>query len=101
MQDELLNLFKAFIYNVESRLEPGNLTDINNPIVIKHKGRPQKKRLIASVEKRVLEDSSNVNVMEDHSTPNNIEDSTNVPKGRKCGKCKQYGHYATTCQNII
>ncbi|CAI2201896.1 10266_t:CDS:1, partial [Funneliformis geosporum] len=33
-----------------NRLELENLTDINNPIVIKHKGRPSK-RLQASVEK--------------------------------------------------
>ena len=81
----------------------GNLTDINNSIVIKHKGRPAK-RLIANVEKglhkekRILEDSSNVNVIEGQSNSYNLENST---KGRKCGKCGQYGHYAKTCQNIV
>ena len=50
MQDELLTILKAFIYDVQSRFDPGNLTDINNPVVIKHKGRPVK-RLIANVEK--------------------------------------------------
>ena len=38
MQQELLNIFKAFIYDIQSRLELKNLTDINNPIIIKYKG---------------------------------------------------------------
>ncbi|CAI2199113.1 7709_t:CDS:1, partial [Funneliformis geosporum] len=39
MQHKLLNIFKAFIYNVQSKLDLGNLTDdINNPVVTKHKG---------------------------------------------------------------
>lgn len=104
-QQELLNIFKAFIYDVKSRLEPENFTDINNPVVVMHKGRPPK-RLIASVEKvlnrekRVLKDISSRNIIEDNNTSNIIEDSTNDTKGRKCSKCKQYGHYAKTCQNI-
>lgn len=102
MQHELLNLFKGFIYDVQSRLD---MADINNPVVGQHKGRPAK-RLKANVEKdlhrekRVLKDSNNVNVIEDHNTSYNIEDSTNITKGQKCGKCNQYGHYAKTCQNI-
>jgi hypothetical protein len=102
MQQELLNIFKVFIYDVQSRLEPENLTDINNPVVTKHKGRPPK-RLQANVEKdlhkerRVVKDSSNVSMREDHSALNNVEDS----KSRKCSKCKQYGHYAKTCQNNV
>ncbi|CAB4409976.1 unnamed protein product [Rhizophagus irregularis] len=36
MQHELLNVFKAFIYDVQSRLEV--LTNINNSIIVKHKG---------------------------------------------------------------
>jgi len=97
-QDELLTIFKAFIYDVQSRLELENLFDINNPIVTKHKGRPPK-RLIANVEKdlhrerRALEDSSNINVIEGQS-------DSYIIKGRKCGKCGQYGHYAKTCQNV-
>ncbi|CAB4422685.1 unnamed protein product [Rhizophagus irregularis] len=103
MQDELSNLFKAFIYDIQSRLE-GNLIDINNPVVIKHKGRPPK-RLVANVEKdvlhrekKVLKDSSAVNVTEGQSK-SNLESSTNITKGRKCGKCNQYGHYAKMCLN--
>src|ERR1043165_652416 len=84
-------------------LEPENLTDINNPRVIKHKGRPPK-RLMASVEKvldrrkRVLNDTSNVT--EEHASNNNNMEAalTDDIKGRKCGKCRQYGHYAKTCQ---
>ncbi|PKC58238.1 hypothetical protein RhiirA1_400795 [Rhizophagus irregularis] len=105
-QQELLNIFKAFIYDVKSGLEPKNFTDVINPVVIKHKGRPLK-RLISSVEKglnrekRVLKDVSNSNVLEDNNTSNIIEDFTNDTKGRKCSKCKQYRHYAKTCQNVI
>ncbi|CAB4430411.1 unnamed protein product [Rhizophagus irregularis] len=105
-QQELLNIFKAFIYDVKSGLEPENFTDVINPVVIKHKGRPPK-RLISSVEKglnrekRVLKDVSNSNVIEDNNTSNIVEDFTNDTKGRKCSKCKQYGHYAKTCQNVI
>ncbi|CAB4444471.1 unnamed protein product [Rhizophagus irregularis] len=105
-QQELLNIFKAFIYDVKSELEPENFTDVINPVVIKHKGRPPK-RLISSVEKglnrekRVLKDVSNSNVIEDNNTSNIVEDFTNDTKGRKCSKCKQYGHYAKTCQNVI
>ncbi|PKK58198.1 hypothetical protein RhiirC2_720708, partial [Rhizophagus irregularis] len=104
-QQELLNIFKAFIYDVKSRLKPENFTDVINPVVIKHKGRPPK-RLISSVEKvlnrekRVLKDVSNSNVIEDNNTSNIVEDFTNDTKGRKCSKCKQYGHYAKTCQNV-
>ncbi|CAB5386709.1 unnamed protein product [Rhizophagus irregularis] len=105
-QQELLNIFKAFIYDVKSGLEPKNFTDVINPVVIKHKGQPPK-RLISSVEKvlnrekRVLKDVSNSNVIEDNNTSTIIEDFTNDTKGRKCSKCKQYRHYAKTCQNVI
>ncbi len=37
MQQELLNIFKVFIYDVQSRLELKNLTNVNNSVVIKHK----------------------------------------------------------------
>lgn len=108
MQHELLNIFKAFIYDAQSRLESldsENLTDINNPVVIKHKGRPPK-RLAANVEKdlhrekRILKDSANI-MIEDHNISSNIEGSASGTKGRKCSNCKQYGHYAKTCPNII
>ena len=106
MRNELLTILKSFIYDVQSRFDLVNLTDINNPIVIKHKGRSAK-RLIANVEKglhrekRVLEDSSNVNVIEGQSDSYNLENSTNITKSQKCGKCSQYGHYAKTCQNVV
>ena len=105
MQDELINIFKAFIYDMQSVLAE-NSTEIGNPLVIKHKGRPPK-RLVANVEKdlhrekKVLEDSrlsSTVNTIEGQSR-NNLENSTIIVKGRKCGKCNQYGHYAKTCLN--
>ncbi|CAB5391446.1 unnamed protein product [Rhizophagus irregularis] len=97
MQHELVNLLKAFIYDVHNKnvqetqetQETETFTDINNPTITKHKGRPPK-RLKSGVEtsgKRVLKDSTNVNITE------------NETKGRKCGKCKQHGHYAKTCYN--
>ena len=99
MQHELVNLLKAFIYdahnkNVQETQENETFTDINNPAIVKHKRRPSK-RLKANVEqslhkgKQVLKDSIQVNVMDN-----------NEVKGRKCGKCKGYGHYARTCQNM-
>lgn len=105
MQHELVNLLKAFIYDTHNKnvqktqktQEIETFTVINNPDITKHKGRPPK-RLKSSVEtlgKRVLKDSTKVNIT------NNVivEEETNNIKGRKCGKCKQYGHYAKTCQN--
>lgn len=102
MQDELSDLFKTFIYNIQCKInnqeiENENLSDINNPTITKHKGRPPK-RLKANVEqslykgKRVLKDSTQVNVMD-----TKVLDEV---KGRKCGKCKEYGHYAKTCRSI-
>jgi hypothetical protein len=101
MQHELVNLLKAFIYdthnkNVQETQETETFTDINNPAITKHKGRPPK-RFKSSVEtlgKRVLKDSTKVNI-----TDNVILEETNNTKGRKCGKCKQYGHYVKMCQN--
>ncbi|POG61498.1 hypothetical protein GLOIN_2v1486191 [Rhizophagus irregularis DAOM 181602=DAOM 197198] len=71
--------------------------DVNNPAIIKHKGRPPKRfksnvELSSSKESnRVLKNSTQVNII-DHG----VIDKT---KGRRCGKCKQYGHYSKTCQN--
>jgi len=99
MQNELVNLLKAFIYDAQNKnvqeVEP--FADVNNPAIIKHKGRPPK-RFKSNVElssskgsKRVLKNSTQVNII-DHG----VIDET---KGRRCGKCKQYGHYSKTCQN--
>ena len=98
MQHELVNLLKTFIYDAQNRstqeVEP--LVDISNPTIIRHKGRPPK-RFKSNVEmslskgsKRVLKDSTQVNIV------HNVIEET---KGRRCGKCKQYGHYSKTCQN--
>jgi hypothetical protein len=98
MQQEFMNLLKTFIYDAQNKNVQEQEADINNPAIIRHKGRPPK-RLKSSVEtqgKRVLKDSTQVNIMDDKNV---IEDETNN-KGRKCGKCKQYGHYAKTCPNI-
>ncbi|EXX53111.1 hypothetical protein RirG_246990 [Rhizophagus irregularis DAOM 197198w] len=90
---ELFGLLKKN-KNVQE-VEP--LADINNPAIIKHKGQPPK-RFKSNVglssskgSKRVLKNSTQVNIT-DHSV-------INKTKGRRCGKCKQYGHYSKTCQN--
>jgi len=99
MQHELVNLLKAFIYDAQNKnvQEDGLSADVNNPTIIKHKGRPPK-RFKSKVEmslskrsKQVLKDSTQINV-----TNHNVIDET---KGRRCGNCKQYGHYSKTCQN--
>ena len=97
MQHELANLFKTFIYDVQNKntLET-NFADIENSAITKHKGRPPK-RLKSSMEtKQPLKDSTRVNIADDSNM-----DDTSGTRGRKCGKCKQYGHYAKTCQNAI
>ena len=110
LQQELSNILKTFIYDVQNKTNCQEtdqvlVGDINNPDIIKHKGRPPK-RLKSSIEKishkekRVLNDSTIVNVLEDNGT-SNIAEITSDAKGRKCGRCKQYGHYAKTCQNVI
>ncbi|CAI2173965.1 17237_t:CDS:2 [Funneliformis geosporum] len=97
-QHELTRLLKTFIYNAQS--ENVQEYDINNPTVVRHKGRPPK-RLKSSVEtassqgRRVLKDSVRVNIMDD-----NIAMEEDGIKGRKCLKCKQHRHYAKTYQNI-
>src|SRR5436189_174407 len=67
MQHELLNLLKTFIYDAQNKnSQEVERADINNPAIVKHKGRPPK-RLKSSVEKdsnqgrgRVLKDSTRV-----------------------------------------
>ncbi|CAB4478203.1 unnamed protein product [Rhizophagus irregularis] len=101
MQHELMNLLKSFIYdihnkNVEIQETQETFTDINNPAITKHKGRPPK-RFKSSVEtlgKRGLKDSTKVNMITDNVI---VKEETNNTKGQKCGKCKQYEHYAKTC----
>ena len=100
MRHELLNILRSFIYDAQIKMdghESEMFTNITNPAITKHKGRPPK-RLKSSVEtlgKRVLKDSTKVNIT-DYVI---VEEETNNTKGQKCGKCKQYGHYAKTCQN--
>jgi len=108
MQYELSNIFKTFIYDIQNKIndqKTENLANICNPTVIKHKGWPLK-RLKASAKqflfkgKQMLKDSSRVNIREDNGELNVIEDETNNIRGQKCGRCKQYRHYAKTCQSI-
>ncbi len=104
MQKELSDMIKTFIYNIQCKIDNQKienlekLADINNPAIIRHKGWPLKRfktnvEQFSSKEKWVLKDSTQVNIMEDAERLNAI-------KGWKYEKCKQYGHYAKTCQNI-
>jgi len=104
MQQELSNMLKTFIYDAQNRInsqevEIQDSVDVTNPVIVKHKGRPPK-RLKSNIEqngKRVLKDSVSVNNNSISNTLNTVGND-NV-KGRKCGRCKQYGHYAKTCPN--
>ncbi|GBB86756.1 hypothetical protein RclHR1_13170002 [Rhizophagus clarus] len=103
MQHELVNLLKSFIYdthnkNIEIQETQETFADINNPAITKHKGRPPKrfKSSVKTLGKQVLKDSTKVNMITDNTI---VEEETKNTKGRKCGKCKQYGHYARTCQH--
>ena len=67
MQQELTNVLKSFIYDVQNKItkqdiENHYLVNINNPVVIRHKGRPPKKfkSSVEQKESRVLNDSTNV-----------------------------------------
>ena len=86
MQHELVNLLKAFIYDAHNKnvqQETETFTDINNPAITKHKGRPPK-RLKSSVEtskKRVLKDSTQVNIMDGNEELNVTKDETNNMTG--------------------
>ncbi|RHZ67646.1 hypothetical protein Glove_300g54 [Diversispora epigaea] len=96
---ELSNKFKTLIYEAQNKSQETEIHYLAcNPAVIKHKGQPPK-RLKAGIEKdahkekQVLKNSTNV-------SNNNTESVTTNINGRKCGNCKQYGHYAKTCPNI-
>ena len=109
MYHELLNILKSFIYDAQSKMneqDPEAFTNVANPTITKYKGRPPK-RLKANVEQsrsnrnwvnRVLKDSTQDNMKNDN---NILEDETNNSKGRRCGCCREYGHYAKTCPNVV
>ena len=109
MHHELSNMLKSFIYDVQSKLneqDPETFINVANPTITKHKGRSLK-RLKASVEQsgsagnrvnRILKDSTQDNMKNDN---NILEDETNNSKGRRCGCCREYGHYAKTCPNVV
>ena len=109
MHCELLNILKSFIYDAQSKMneqDPEAFTNVANPTITKHKGRLSK-RLKANIEQsgsnrnwvnRVLKDSTQDNMKNDN---NILEDETNNSKGRRCGCCREYGHYAKTCPNVV
>ncbi|CAG8711906.1 12359_t:CDS:2, partial [Cetraspora pellucida] len=84
IQYELSNIFKSFIYDIQNKPPKRLKVNVKKSL---HK------------EKEVLLDNTYINVIED-DTSNSVENLSDT-KGQKCGKCKQYGHYAKTCQNVI
>ncbi|PKB92662.1 hypothetical protein RhiirA5_443857 [Rhizophagus irregularis] len=73
-------MYKKFLYDVQKKIDESQNTTNNHIIDI--------------ISKQILRNNA-------HTTTDNKEnadDNGNI-KGRKCGKCKQYGHYyAKTCQ---
>lgn len=114
MKANMYQELKAFLHDIQNKIKERQQTNdtndddvigVNNPNITKHKGRPPK-RLKSSVEnssskgKQVLRDSTHIINITDNNEAAEGDDSGNT-KGRKCGKCKQYGHYAKTCQVLI
>jgi hypothetical protein len=98
LEQELLNKLKTLIFDAQNKskeTETENQYLANNPAINRHKGRPSK-RIKACIEKdthkekQILKNSINV-------SNNNTESVAININGRRCGKCKQYGHYAKTC----
>jgi hypothetical protein len=103
MYQELSNMFKTFLYDIQNKFDEKQQTnedyilDVNNPNITKHKGCPLK-RLQSSVK----QSSSKSKHVSKNSTQINIHKNENAEssKGHKCKNCKQYGHYAKTCQAL-
>ena len=106
---ELSDMFKTFLYDIQNKIDKNQtgdyITDVNNPNITKHKGRPPK-RLKSNVEqssskgKQVLRNSTHINVIDNNEINAEGEGSGDIinTKGRKCEKYKKYGHYAKTCE---
>ena len=71
MWHELLNILKTFIYDAQNKInnqktETETFFNINNPVIIKHKGRSLKRlksnaeKSVSKQGKQVLRDSTNV-----------------------------------------
>lgn len=100
MYRELSDMFKTFLYDIQSKCDErqqrqtNSILAVSNPNITKHKGRPPK-RLQSSVE----QSSKGKNVS--RIDINNNENTEDGSKGRRCGRCKQHGHYAKTCQTSM
>jgi hypothetical protein len=100
MYRELSDMFKTFLYDIQSKYDERQqqqtnfILDVSNPNITNHKGRPPK-RLQSFVE----QSSKGKNVS--RIDINNNENTEGGSKGRRCGRCKQYGHYAKTCQTSM
>ena len=107
MYRELSEMFKIFLCDIQNKIDYDQngdyITEVNNPNIIKHKGRPPK-RLKSNVEessskvKQVLRNSTHVNIIDNNEAEGDDSGDGDIINRRKCGKCKEYGHYAKTCQ---
>ena len=97
MYRELSDMFKTFLYDIQSKYDErqqqqtNSILDVSNPNITNHKGRSPK-RLQSFVE----QSSKGKNVS--RIDINNDENTEGGSKGHRCGRCKQYGHYAKTYQ---
>ena len=92
MSRELVNTLKSFLNDIQDK-DDDNLIIINNPNIVKHRGRPPK-RLKSDIE---YKSSKGAQALKNNTNASG-DNNTSTAKGRMCGKCKQYGHYAKTCQ---
>ena len=46
----------------------------------------------------MLRNSTHVNIIDNNEAEGDDSGDGDIINRRKCGKCKEYGHYAKTCQ---
>jgi len=102
MYQELSDMLKIFLCDIQNKFckkQTDYILDANNPNITKHKGRPPK-RLQSNVEQSF---SKGKHVSRNSTQQIDVYNNENAEgsKGRKCGRCKQYGHYAKTCQTLM
>jgi len=100
MYQELSDMFKTFLYDIQNKYDGRQkqqtnfILNVSNPNITNHKGRPPK-RLQSFVEQSSKgKHVSRINISND-------ENAEGGSKGRRCGRCKQYRHYAKTCQTSM
>ena len=94
-----------------AKQEIANRPPVVAPQIVKAKGCPRKKRLASAVERannflkrscdkyEGLGDASQVDV-EPAKVPR-LDQAAEMQGGRRCGKCRGFGHYTTTCDRQV